>query len=203
MKKNKIHRKQIIIDIINYFKFNSYLEIGLRNKDGVFNHIPCKIKYSVDPDPKSEADYCGTSDSFFCQDKILNIKWDVIFIDGCHLADFVYRDLINSVNHLNDGGVIFLHDVLPTQYEFTFENGDCQTAWKVIPYVLKYHPELRICCITENKTGIGIVVKGNRSETLDIEFNKFSEYYLMNENRKLSQNVINYNELIDWIKNGN
>lgn len=203
MKIKKMQRKDIIISVINTFGFNTYLEVGLRDKTGVFNHIPCKIKYSVDIDPKSKPCYCGTSDSFFAQSIIEDIKWDCIFIDAWHTADFVYRDLMNSVKHLNPGGVIFLHDVLPTKYEYTLENKqDCQTAWKVVPYVLKHHPELRICCISEHDAGMGVVVRGNRTRTLSFEFNKFYEYSLMDQNRKLSQNVIDYNELIGWIKNG-
>jgi len=198
-------RRKIISEIVDYFKFDSYLEIGLRDPDSVFNHIKCKIKYSVDINPDSKPLYCGSSDSFFSQSKIIDIKWDCIFIDAWHVADFVYRDLVNSVKHLNDGGVIFLHDVLPSKYEYTLESGNvqCQSTWKVIPYVLKHHPELRICSITDGNAGIGIVVKGNRTETLDINFNQFYDYYLMDKNRKLSQNIINYNDLIGWIKNGN
>jgi hypothetical protein len=200
-----LFRRKVISEIVDYFKFNSYLEIGLRNPDSVFNYIKCKIKYSVDIDPSAKASYCGSSDLFFAQSKIADIKWDCIFIDAWHIADFVYRDLINSVKHLNDGGVIFLHDVLPTKYEYTLENGDiqCQSAWKVIPYVLKYCSELRICSIVDGNAGLGVVVKGNRTETLDINFNQFYDYYLMDKNRKLSQNVINYSDLIKWIKNEN
>jgi len=198
-------RRKVIIEIINYFKFNSYLEIGLRNGDSVFNHVPCKIKYSVDINPDSKPSYCGTSDSFFSQSKITDIKWDCIFIDGWHVIDFVYRDLINSVRHLTENGVIFLHDILPTKYEYTLESGDinCQTAWKIIPYILKHHPELRVCSIADGNAGIGVVVKGNRIKTLDVNFNQFYDYNLMDKNRKLSQNVIDYNDLIGWINNGN
>jgi len=129
----KVHRKDFIIEAVKQFNFTTYLEIGLRSKDGVYNHIPCKIKYSVDPDPASEAAYRGTSDDFFSQEKIKDIMWDVIFIDACHLADFVYNDIINSLKHLSPGGVIFLHDVLPISYKHSLENSNCQSAWKVIP----------------------------------------------------------------------
>lgn len=197
--KKLLHRKQVIINIVNYFGFKTYLEIGLKNRNNVYNHIPCKIKYSVDIDPQSNPHYCGTSDSFFSQEKIKDIKWDVIFIDACHLADFVFRDLMNSVKHLEKGGVIFLHDMLPTKYEYSLETGMNGTAWKVLPYILKYHPELRACCIEDDE--LGVVVKGDRTETLDINFNQFYDYYLMDKNRKLSQNIIDYNNLVKWIKN--
>ena len=198
--KPRLHRKDFIIDVVNHFGFKSYLEIGLRDRTSVFDHIPCKVKYSVDPDPKARAHYVGTSDAFFAQPGIKNVKWDVIFIDACHLAAFVYNDIMNSLNHLNEGGVIFLHDVLPISYEHTTELTYCQTAWKVVPYILKYHEELRICSIAENTTGMGIVVRGVQDRKLDPEFNKFYDYYLMDKNRQLSQNVIQYSQMLSWIK---
>jgi hypothetical protein len=197
----KLHRRDFIISVVKHFNFQSYLEIGLRDKTGVFNHIPCKIKYSVDPDPNSHASFCGTSDKFFAQNSIRDIKWDTIFIDACHLADFVYTDLINSLQHLNDGGVVFLHDVLPLNYSYSLENSYCQSAWKVIPHILKHHPELRACSISENTTGMGVVVRSKKPRTklLDSNFNKFYEYGVMEKNKILSQNVIQYGQLIAWI----
>jgi len=67
-------------------------------------------------------------------------------------------------------------------------------------YILKYHEELRICSIAENTTGMGIVVRGVQDRKLDPEFNKFYDYYLMDKNRQLSQNVIQYSQMLSWIK---
>ena len=204
--KKILNRRKIIVETAIHFGFSSYLEIGLRDANSVFNHVPCKVKYSVDIDPKAKPCYCGSSDSFFAQEKIKDVKWDLIFIDGWHMADFVYRDLMNSVDHLNENGVIFLHDVLPTKYEYTLEDKvDCQTAWKVVPYVLKHHRELRICTIADGNAGLGVAVKGERnsSDILDHRFNKFYDFAFMNTFRKISQNTIEYNQLFDWIKNGN
>lgn len=195
-------RTKIMTEVVNHFNFKSYLEIGVRHKDSVFNKIPCEFKFCVDKDPAAQPDYCGTSDAFFEQK--FERKWDVVFIDAWHIADQVYRDLMNSLSHLNEGGVIFLHDTLPTKYEFTYETGNCQTAWKVIPYVLKYHPELRACTLPDSSEGLGVVVKAKEKRTnlLEESFNPFYDYCRMDENRIKSQNIIQYKELFDWITNG-
>lgn len=56
-------------DIINYFikkrNFQSYLEIGTRDKSHNFNLIECKEKFCIDPDPNAAADLRITSDNFF------------------------------------------------------------------------------------------------------------------------------------------
>ena len=48
-----------------------------------------------------------TSDDFFYQNKL---KFDLIYIDGNHLFDFVIRDITNSLNFINRDGIIVLDD---------------------------------------------------------------------------------------------
>ena len=99
--------------IINYFlkKDASYLEIGVET-GWTFNSINTENKIGVDPDPLFEDKrlILKTSDDFFTENKK---TFDIIFIDGMHHYDFVYRDFINSLKILNDNGIIFLDDVLP------------------------------------------------------------------------------------------
>ena len=59
-----------------------------------------------------------TSNRFFSQldqEKILykNIRFDVIFIEGLHLAEQVDRDISNALRYLKDDGFIVLHDCNP------------------------------------------------------------------------------------------
>ena len=49
----------------------------------------------------------GTSDSFFLNHKE---KYDVIYIDGSHEADQVYKDIKNSWKILNINGVLICDD---------------------------------------------------------------------------------------------
>lgn len=102
-------------DIINHFikkrNYSSFLEIGTFTGQS-FNAINCPIKVSVDPDPRTPATHHMTSDDFFatCDGKL----FDIVFIDGLHERNQVYRDIHNSLDHLIPGGTIILHDCLPT-----------------------------------------------------------------------------------------
>lgn len=199
-------------DIIKYWaeKINaqSYLELGVRDFNSVFNYIPCAIKHSVDINMES-ANYTMSTDEFFSKlrnselDLDKNYKWDIIFIDANHLCDFVKNDSLNSLEHLNDNGIIFLHDVLPIKYQNQTEYGENQTAWKIVPYLLKNHPEVHICTIPEKDGGLGVIIKNhsNIRETLPQDFNIFYEYYIMDIDRVSSQNEIDYNNLESWMNN--
>jgi len=203
-----LHRKEIIFYWANKIKAINYLEIGLRNPDDVFNHIPCKIKHSVDINDEF-ANYTMSSDDFFKNlekgnlDLDENYKWDIIFIDANHLSNYVKNDLFNSLKHLNDNGLIFLHDVLPPNYDSQTEYGGCQTAWKVIPYLLKYHPELHVCTTEEIHGGIGFVFKNKEQERklLSKDYNVFYEYYIMDIDRETSQNYIPNSDVGKWVSN--
>ena len=101
-------------DIINAFiadrGYHSFLEIG--TDTGVsLRTVRADTIVSVDPDPSTPATYHATSDTFFsaCDD-----QFDVIFIDGLHECHQAYRDIVNALNHLNPGGVIVMHDCLPS-----------------------------------------------------------------------------------------
>lgn len=102
-------------DIINQFiaerNLTSYLEIGTLY-GASFNNVNCPVKISVDPDPNTHATHHMTSDAFFST--YPDVKFDIIFIDGLHERNQVYRDIHNSLSHLNKNGVIVLHDCLPT-----------------------------------------------------------------------------------------
>ena len=109
-------------DIINQFiserGYTQYLEIGAKHGECLVQ-IKAPIRISVDPDPDSVASYVMTSDEFFDKTRIYpsmenEINPDIIFIDGLHEHNQVYRDIVNSLSILSPGSVIILHDCLPT-----------------------------------------------------------------------------------------
>lgn len=107
-------RYDIINKLIDIRGYNKFLEIGTYRGD-CFNNVHCPIKESVDPDPEAHATFQMTSDSFFAQNrKLWGNHYDLIFIDGLHERNQVWRDICNSVWSLRDGGVIVMHDCLPT-----------------------------------------------------------------------------------------
>jgi hypothetical protein len=151
-------------DIINRFiemgNYNSYLEIGLQN--GVcFSYVKAKHKVSVDPDMKANnPTFRLTSDDFFKQNKE---KFDIIFIDGLHENEQVYRDITNSLECLNDGGVIVCHDMNPEKEviqivpkESVEWTGDC---WKAFVRLRSERNDLEMFTVNTDY-GVGVIKKG-------------------------------------------
>ena len=104
---DKPNRIKIIKDIIQIRNYKSYLEIGCFSNE-LFDQIVCKNKVGVDP--ISGGTIRTTSDDFF---KKNTEKFDCVFIDGLHRYHQVKKDILNSINVLNEGGIILLHDCLP------------------------------------------------------------------------------------------
>ena len=102
-------------DIINHFiierGFRSFLEIGTAHGE-TYRKVVAPVRISVDPDLASMATYRMTSDDFFYSDN--DMVFDIIFIDGLHTAEQAYSDVKNSLRIINRGGVIIMHDCLPT-----------------------------------------------------------------------------------------
>jgi hypothetical protein len=193
-------------DIINYLisknNYKSFLEIGTQNKNN-YKLININEKSCVDPDLNSNADYIMTSDEYF---KNNFQKYDIIFIDGLHHADYVYRDIINSLNILNKNGSIIVHDVIPFSYESQIIplkkaynngaeawNGDVWKAWIKLRIE---RDDLSMKCVNVDH-GCGIIQLVERGEgdyLLDFQ----NGYYNYNKDIILNNlNLINENEFID------
>jgi hypothetical protein len=129
------------LDVINFLanKIDAqwYLEIGV-HRGRTLHRVNVPNKYGVDPKPhgkmgRQNTTHLMTSDEFFEQN---NQKFDIIFIDGLHLHEQVYKDINNSLKVLNDGGYIVCHDMNPPEERFQLRhrrtrrwNGDCWKAW--------------------------------------------------------------------------
>lgn len=103
-----IDRLEIIQELINVRKYKKYLEIGC-DRDSVFAYV--KVDHRVGVDPERGGNLRMTSDEYFDQ---YNDKFDIIFIDGLHYYHQVKKDLENSLARLEPGGIILMHDCLPS-----------------------------------------------------------------------------------------
>ena len=179
--KNNFNRLSFINRaILNQDKNNcTYLEIGVfRNQ--VFDSIPLKISNKLGVDPQMGGTHRMTSDDFFKANKK---QFDVIFIDGLHHYEQVQKDLINSLNFLNQGGLILIHDMLPqnpdqekvpqSQASWT---GD---VWKLAVELLESKIDFVIANIDH---GVGIVkprgkknYKSKNEKLFDQRFDSFME----------------------------
>ena len=195
----------------------SYVEIGTRNPEDNFNKINCEKKYSVDPGIEffeNPVDFKMTSDQFFeaiRRNEILSnkIKFDVIFIDGLHLANQAYKDILNSLDFVKDDGFIVVHDCNPpTEYhareDHNFrlspaKNNWNGTVWKAF-YKARFIEGISCCCI-DSDWGVGVITKRNLAQPLTNNFNPFFEYHIFSQNRKESLNLMNF-EAFKSILNG-
>ena len=106
--------------IIQKKGYKSYLEIGT-HFGWNYDYINIENKECCDPDNSHhEMTYHMTSDEMFAK-MPLDKKYDIIFIDGLHNELYVHRDIINSLKHLNPGGIICVHDTYPRKYSLTTE----------------------------------------------------------------------------------
>jgi hypothetical protein len=193
-----IGRAKLIQRLIEKIDAQSYLEIGIGDNK-VFESIKCVNKVSVDP-CISDGSKCikptfkMTSDEFFQQNKK---TFDVIFIDGMHQADYVQRDINNSLSCLNDDGYIICHDMNPLTKESQivpriqgYWHGD---VWKAWVNIRQTNPTVTMCVITED-CGLGIIQKGSQ-ELLDIKGLDVT-YENLQKHRKEWLNLISINKFI-------
>tara|TARA_B100001758_G_scaffold2877_1_gene2338 strand:- start:4642 stop:5301 length:660 start_codon:yes stop_codon:yes gene_type:complete len=133
-------RHFIINKLFKKYNFDNpnYLEIGVWEGE-TFSKVLSNNKDGVDPEQYCSSDYVNykmTSDEFFSKHN--NKKYDFIFIDGLHTAFQVTKDLYNSINCINDNGIIMLDDVYPhNEYEqeaLNLNKSGAQTGdvWKSI-----------------------------------------------------------------------
>lgn len=105
-----------------------------------------------------------TSDEFFadCNNK----SFDIIFIDGMHLEDFVHRDIENSLRCLAKGGIIVVHDCNPpTEFhqrlvyevngEFPPWNGTVWRGW--LNFRTRWNLSM---CVVDTDYGVGLIRRG-------------------------------------------
>ena len=215
--KNINYRYDVINHISKKYGFTKYLEIGVRNPNDCFNHINIESKQSVDPGYEvtiNTATYKFTSDKFFEKlhngelDLVSDYQWDIIFVDGLHLAPQVYKDILNSLQHISSKGVVVLHDVNPFLYESMYTrmiedyhgqawNG---TVWKPIYQLRTERSDLSICTLNIDE-GIGLIKKG--SQELIPHTNKFFEYKELEKDTKNSLNTLDVHRLDEWLESYN
>lgn len=209
-----MNRFDLINEIISINGFDKYLEIGVCDPTVCFDKIVCEKKTSVDPgidNPDNPVQYKVTSDTFFSMlesndtEFEKNHKWDVIFIDGLHLADQVYRDITNAINHISDKGIIVMHDCLPPTSFHARENYEINgefpawngTTWKAYYKALTELSYVDVC-VYNSDWGLGLIKKCKRRR-LPKKNNPFYEYNVMAKDFEKEMNVISLSDLIKFI----
>ena len=173
------------------------MEIGCQS-DVNFSKI--KIENKVGVDPQSGGTLRMTSDEFFSQNKD---TFDLIFIDGLHIHEQVLKDIDNSLNVLNENGVILLHDCLPAKIwhqtipqTHSSWNGD---VWKSIVQS-RTREDIDTYTIKADQ-GLGLILKRKNRDKLVHPINnfknlKFKDYY--NHHEKFMR-LIDENKVLETI----
>lgn len=186
-------------DLLNFIaekiEAKSYLEIGIY--DGInFDSIKVDNKIGVDPNVKREDVVELDSDSFF---KVESESYDLIFIDGDHSHQQSLKDLTNSLEHLNDGGVIVMHDAFPDRIGLTGVRKTPTSEWcgDVYQTVMwaRQQPNLGVITWKEDY-GCAIITKGSLKAVdkpkMDLTFEN------LHKNPIDSVGLVNTNELREY-----
>lgn len=162
------HYSALIKCIARLTNCQSYLELGVWQGDSireVKNIVPKCVGVDIlDCNDKTGFDfYLMTTDDYFAQNKD---KFDIIFIDGSHKFEQVKKDFDNSLQVLNQYGIIIMHDTDP-MVEDLLADYHCGDAYKINDYILSIEG-LSLITLPIQETGISLVMRTN-----DRRVNKF------------------------------
>jgi len=193
-------RDYVLNSVINQYKYEHYLEIGIGQARKNFNKIRCKYKTGVDP--RVKCDYQMTSDKFF---KLIpsNKIYDLIYIDGDHSCSQVLKDVHNSLKHLDVNGLLVLHDVNPQYKEDQGKigKGKFNTAWKAFAILRMTRTDLYMC-VVDIKHGAGIIKRGNQ-KLFPLVPNKKLTYEFLEKNKAELLNLCSMKKFDELKNNSN
>jgi len=214
-------RLEVIQRIIDRKKGYSYLEIGIHDGKNFFR-IKAKKKTAVDPkfifSNAIKLKWCFknfhnffakyyeiTSDSYFSKADVKD-AFDVVFVDGLHTYDQSKRDVLNSLERLNENGVIVMHDCNPQHYAAAYPAKSLEQAinlnlpgwdgnwqgdvWKTICFLRSARKDLRVF-VLDCDCGMGIITRGKSEGGLDLSEEDLTKMTFENfeENRKILLNL--------------
>jgi hypothetical protein len=191
-------KKKVAVD--PHFRFNWKGKAG----EILRNHTNLRAQY-----------FEQTSDDFFLNSasKVFKKKLGICLVDGMHEFRYALNDVLNTLDHLSDDGIIIMHDCNPqsAEAECTFEdwkkrnfgglwNGD---VWKVIVYLRIFRTDLNVF-VADCDHGLGIITRGNKQSY----YNQFSSYEQidaltykdLSENREAFLNLKPVSYLKDFIR---
>ena len=191
-----LNRWDVINILIRKNNYKSYLEVGTQDPTSNFNKIEIQHKVSIDPFPRGEVTFVGTSDEYF-ESISEDVKYDIIFIDGLHHNDQVLKDIENSLNHLSNTGIIVCHDCLPTT-EHMQERNDHGGVW--LGDVWKAIAELRVeridldIKVIDTDLGCGLIKTGTNVPHMTNE--NYLTYSYYNLHKWQLMNIISVDDFL-------
>ncbi len=119
-------RADVVQSLLNlYERDTSYLEIGV-SRGKTFHKVIASRKVAVDPKFRFDVDAKRalfpnstyrqvTSDAYFGTLPPAE-RFDVIYLDGLHVAEQTLRDLMAAIAHLAPDGAIVIDDIFPSSF---------------------------------------------------------------------------------------
>lgn len=181
----------------------AYLEIGVE-RGLTFEAVKSKRKVAVDPHPlfretklpEGASVFVGTSDEYFASVDS-QTSFDLIFLDGLHLANQAYLDFVNSCGLSVTRTVIVIDDVFPSDEASALpDRGSSEEAklregishsrwygdvWKLLWLLLTRYPQLSIA-VLEGDLERHVQVAVSCSQVLSsVKFNEEKDLRAMDE----------------------
>mgnify|MGYP003643502577 FL=1 len=183
-------------DIINYLikrhNYKSYLEIGVNTPaQPGYNWVGVEVENKHGVDPNVDTTFKVPSDEFF--ENHVSQMYDIVFVDGLHIFEQAYRDITNSLDILNEGGTIVVHDCNPTE-EITQRRERASDAWHgdVWKAILKLRIERQDLSIftVDADEGCCVIRKGSQELFPHCLDQDIYQYKFLDDNRKEALNLI-------------
>jgi predicted O-methyltransferase YrrM len=193
-------RTELINMLIDKHGYKSYLEIGVNTPaQPGYNWVGINAETKHGVDPNVETTYKMTSDEFFKGH--ISQSYDIIFIDGLHLYEQVHRDIVNSLEHLTDGGCIVVHDCNPVE-EITQRRERASDAWhgdvwRAIVRFRMNEPHLSMCTVDTDE-GCCVIRHGSQvTMSIPSAINPY-EYSFLENNRKHALNLVSVEDFVEF-----
>lgn len=194
-------RKLDRVSLINYLiaknGYRRYLEIGVA-AGATLAAVQAAHKDGVDP--AGNCNHVMTSDAFFAEARESHREpYDLIYIDGLHVAEQVMRDVDNALDFLTERGTIVLHDCNPpTEAHQTERNngGDWNgTVWQAVARLRCERDDLSIV-VVDTDWGLGIVRRGAQELFRTKDANPVTDYAFLKEHRVGLLNLISEDDFL-------
>lgn len=157
--------REVLADLHRMLAPARYLEIGVRQGGSLALAQGPTVAIDPDPDlaevPPHVVLHRCTSDDFF----FFNMPgtapedpFDLAFIDGMHLAEYVFRDFIHVEQRMRPGGVIVIDDVFPNHPLQAARNRQTRVwtgdVWRFAQMLVRQRPDLQLSFLDTAPSGM-------------------------------------------------
>jgi predicted O-methyltransferase YrrM len=155
---------EILVKLARAINAKTYLELGIycgRTFSLMENVVDKSIGVDISPQftPRRGLVFSSSTEDFF---KVNRETFDLIFIDADHQFDCARNDLLHSLEILNPGGVITMHDTDPIREEL-IQKEFCGDSYRVVDWIIETREDLNVVTLPIWEEGLSLIQrKGDR-----------------------------------------